>query len=67
MLLCANNKSTLTFSVKAIYAKEVLVKTTISDFFTPSGNLKEDFIEVKPSLENTAENIVNSFVSYMQN
>lgn len=62
----ADKKSTVAFSVKEIYAKDVLVKTTIADFFTPNGNLKEDFLEVKPSLENTAENIVNSFVVYIQ-
>jgi len=62
-----DKKYALTFAVKEVYAKDVLIRTTISDFFTPSGNLKEDFKEVKPSLENTAENIVNSFVTYLQN
>ena len=56
---------TLTFAVKDIYAKEVLVKTTVADFFTPEGKLKEDFLDVKPSLENTANKIVKSFAEFL--
>ena len=56
---------TLTFAVKDIYAKEVLVKTTVADFFTPEGKLKEDFLDVKPSLENTANKIVKSFAEFI--
>ncbi len=59
------NKYTLSFSVKEIYDKQRLVETTIADFFTPDGKLKEDFEEVKPSLEKTANNIVSSFSSYI--
>jgi hypothetical protein len=61
----ADGTYTLTFSVKDIYAKEVLVQTTIADFFTPEGKLKEDFLEVKPSLENTANKIVKSFADFI--
>lgn len=59
------NKYTLSFSVKEIYDKQRLVETTVSDFFTPDGKLKEDFEEVKPSLEKTANTIVSSFSSYI--
>lgn len=61
----ADKTYTLSFSVKDIFAKEVLVQTTISDFFTPEGKLKEDFLEVKPSLENTANKIIKSFAEFI--
>src|SRR6218665_885437 len=57
----------LTFSMKEAYAKEVLVKTTIADFYTPDGKLKEDFVDVKPSLESTADKIVKSFSEFIAN
>lgn len=60
-----NNTYSLTFEVKEIYAKEVLVQTTIADFFTPDGKLKEDYKEVKPSLEKTVNRIVKSYSSYI--
>lgn len=56
---------TLTFSVKQVYAKEVPVKTTVADFFAPDGRLKDDYVEVKPSLENTANKIVSAFVDFL--
>jgi hypothetical protein len=61
----ADKTYTLTFAVKDIYAKKVLVQTTVADFFTPDGKLKEDFLEVKPSLENTADKIVKSFAEFI--
>lgn len=60
-----NRTYTLTFAVKEIYAKEVPVQTTVADFFTPEGKLKEDYLEVKPSLELTANKIVKSFASFI--
>ena len=56
---------TLTFAVKEIYAKNVLTKTTVADFFAPDGRLKEDFEEVKPSLELTANNILRSYAGFI--
>lgn len=61
----ADKTYTLTFSVKAIFAKEARVQTTVADFFTPEGKLKEDYLEVKPSLENTANKIVRSFAEFI--
>lgn len=58
---------TVTFSLKESYAKEALVKTTVADFFTPDGKLKDDYTEVKPSLERTAENVIKSFTNFIQN
>jgi hypothetical protein len=60
-----DKKYTLTFTVKQIFAKEVPVKTTIADFFTPNGKLKEDFKEVKPSLESTVNKLIKSYADYI--
>ncbi|MFT3794023.1 hypothetical protein [Flavobacterium sp.] len=62
-----NKTYTLTFSVKEIYAKQTLTKTTVADFFTPDGKLKDDFADVKPSLEKTANRIVKSFAEFIAN
>lgn len=53
----------LTFGIKDIYANRTLTKMTIADFFTPDGRLKEDYQEVKPSLEVTAGKIIRSYVN----
>ena len=60
-----NQKYTLLFTVKDIYMDAVEIKTTIPDFFTPEGKLKEDFKDVKPSLENTVNNIIKSYVNFI--
>lgn len=60
-----DKKYTLKFIVKEIYAENVLLKTTVADFFTADGTLKDDFRDAKPSLEKTANSIVKSFVNYM--
>jgi len=58
---------TLAFSVKQIYLKNAPVKTTIADFYMPDGKLKEDFVDVKPSLEDTANKIAKSFTNFISN
>jgi len=63
----ADKKYTLTFILKEVYNKTVLSKTTVADFFTPDGKLKEDFEEVKPSLEATANRIMKSFADFIDN
>jgi len=60
-----DKKYTLTFSVKEIYSGEVLTKTTVPDFFTPEGKLKDDYPEVKESLQKTAERIIKSYADYI--
>ncbi len=57
---------TLHFTVKEIYAENVLKKTSVTDFFSPEGKLKDDFTDAKPSLEKTASNIVNSFINFIE-
>jgi hypothetical protein len=60
-----NQKYTLMFTVKEIYTDKVPLKTTIADFFTSEGKLKEDFKDVKPSLEKTVNNIVKSYTNFI--
>lgn len=60
-----NNTYTLKISVKEIYAKNVLLKTTTTDFFTPEGKVKDDFRDAKPSLETTINKIVNSYIKFI--
>ena len=57
---------TLKFSVKEIYTKDKPIESTIADYFTPEGKLKEGFEEIKPSLENTVNKLFNSFATYIQ-
>lgn len=60
-----DQKYTLTFAVKEIHANDVQAKTTVADFFTPEGNIKEDFKDVKPSLESTVNKIVKSYTNFI--
>ncbi|MCF6132876.1 hypothetical protein [Flavobacterium wongokense] len=60
-----DKKYTLAIAVKEIYAKNVLTKTTVADFFTADGKLKDDFRDAKPSLENTINKIVKSYVNFI--
>lgn len=60
-----NQKYTLTFTVKEIYTDRVLMKTMVADFFTSEGKLKEDFKDVKPSLEGTANRIIKSYINFI--
>jgi hypothetical protein len=62
-----NETCQLKFTVKEIYTKKTLTKMTVADFFMPDGVLKEDFEEAKPSLEKTANNILKSYVRFIQN
>ncbi len=65
ILFMENQKYTLSISVKEIYAENVLTKTTLADFFTAEGKLKDDFRDAKPSLENTINKILNSYVNFI--
>ncbi|RYG52297.1 MAG: hypothetical protein EOO01_06825 [Chitinophagaceae bacterium] len=53
------------FSVREIYAGKVLTELTVAKFFTSDGKLKSDYLEVKPSLEKTANDMLRSFADYM--
>lgn len=55
--------ATLTFDAKEFYANEVLTKTQVADFYTPEGKLKDDYRDVKPSLETTVDRLLRSYSS----
>lgn len=56
----------VSFVVKEIYAKDQKpMQSKLSDYFTSEGKVKEDYTEMLPSLEYTAEQIVGSFLETM--
>lgn len=62
------NYYTLLFIVKNIYTDDnVLIQSSISDYFDSNGNLKEGFNEVKPSLEKNVNGISKSLHNYITN
>ena len=67
-LKISKNGDTYTSSIKIleIYARKVLLESTIADYFLPNGNLKEGFEEVKPSLERSLNIILNSYDRYLK-
>ena len=67
-LKISKNGDTYTSSIKIleIYARKVLLESTIADYFLPKGNLKEGFEEVKPSLERSLNIILNSYDRYLK-
>lgn len=56
---------TLTFSIKEIYSGNNITELSVSDFYASDGRLKEDYEEVKPSLEFTANAIINDFATFL--
>lgn len=62
----SGNSYSVSFKVLEIYANKVLLKSTIEDYFLPNGNLKEDFQEVKPTLEKSINIILNSYDRYLK-
>lgn len=62
----SGNSYTSSIKILEIYARKVLLKSTITDYFLPNGNLKEGFEEVKPSLERSLNIILNSYDKYLK-
>jgi len=60
-----NQKYTLTFTVKEISIDNVPIKTTATDFFSSEGKLKDAFKDAKPSLENTVNKIIKSYIIFL--
>jgi len=60
-----NQKCTLTFIVKEISIDRVPIKTTVANFFTSEGKLKDDFKDAKPSLEKTVNKILKSYINFI--
>ncbi len=61
----ANQTIKTQFSVIEIYAQKNLLKLKTSEFFLPDGRLKDDYRDAKPSLEKTANAILNNFADFM--
>ncbi|RZJ24204.1 MAG: hypothetical protein EOO48_14740 [Flavobacterium sp.] len=57
---------TVFFTVKEIYDGEQLTKSTLSDYFTSDGKLKEDYRDAKPSLEKTANDLLKTLYRKLQ-
>ncbi|MEZ0007521.1 hypothetical protein ABH942_002903 [Flavobacterium sp. 28YEA47A] len=61
------NEYVLSFQVTEIYAKNTLMKSGITDYFTPDGKMKDGFQEVKSSIEKTVGIILDSYNKYITN
>ncbi|TPD73362.1 hypothetical protein [Flavobacterium microcysteis] len=61
------NEYVLSFQVTEIYAKKTLLKSGITDYFTPDGKMKDGFQDVKPSIEKTVGIILDSYYRYITN
>jgi len=55
------NKYSANFKVTEIYTKKTILESTLADYFTSDGKLKEGFEEVKPSMDRTVNIILGSF------
>jgi len=64
-LTFGTNTITAAFSVKEIFQKKTPVQSTIADYYTSDGKLKEDFEDIKPSLEQTANGILYSYSTFI--
>lgn len=63
-----NGSYSLQFTVNDIYADDdTLVKYKLPDYFLPSGELKEGYADLKPSLERTVNGIVASHYNFIAN
>lgn len=61
-----DNIYTMRFTVKEIYIDNVLLPTSMADYFLADGTPKEDFEDVKPSIELSANNILKSFAAFIE-
>jgi len=59
------NKYAATFKVTEIHTKKTILESTMSQYFTSEGKLKEGFEEVKPSMDRTVNIIFGSFYNYI--
>lgn len=61
------NTYSLSFQITEIYTNKTLLKSAITDYFTPDGKMKDGFEEVKPSIEKTVSIILDSYNRYITN
>lgn len=60
-----NQKYTLTFTVKEIYIGKNPIKSTVANFFTSDGKLKNDFKDAKTSLEISTNRVIKSYINFI--
>ena len=63
----SDNRYTVNFTVRQIFADGVRIEYAVPDYFTSDGKLKEDYDEVKPSLEATVNKILRSHYNFILN
>lgn len=63
----SGNTYTANFRVTEIHTKKVILESTMADYFTSEGKLKEGFEEVKPTMDRTVNIILGSFYRYISN
>lgn len=56
---------TVSISVKEIYTENIALKTTVANFFTSDGKVKNDFKDAKPSLENSINKVLKSYTNFI--
>jgi len=61
------NKYATSFKVTEIHTKKTILESSMADYFTSEGKLKEGFEEVKPSMDRTVNIILGSFYKYISN
>lgn len=61
------NKYSADFKVTEIHTKKTILESTMSQYFTSEGKLKEGFEKVKPSMDRTVNIILGSFYKYISN
>ena len=61
------NTYSANFRVTEIHTKKVILESSMADYFTSEGKLKEGFEEVKPTMDRTVNIILGSFYRYISN
>lgn len=61
------NKYSASFKVTEIHTKKTILESSMSDYFTSEGKLKEGFEDVKPSMDRSVNIILGSFYRYISN
>jgi len=61
------NSYSVNFRITEIHTKKTILESTMADYFTSEGKLKEGFEEVKPTMDRTVNIILGSFYRYISN
>jgi len=61
------NKYTANFRITEIHTKKTILESTMANYFTSDGKLKEGFEEVKPSMDRTVNIILGTYYKSISN